>query len=34
MTNHPTADLARFCAQLHYEDLSAYSAGTSTLLAT
>src|ERR1700687_1280540 len=23
MTNHPTADLARFCAQLHYEDLSA-----------
>ena len=23
MTTHPTADLARFCAQLHYEDLSA-----------
>ena len=23
MTNHPTADLAHFCAQLHYEDLSA-----------
>jgi len=23
MTNHLTADLARFCAQLHYEDLSA-----------
>jgi 2-methylcitrate dehydratase PrpD len=22
MTNHPTADLARFCAQLHYQDLS------------
>ena len=22
MTNHPTADLARFCAQLHYENLS------------
>src|SRR2546429_2001329 len=21
MANHPTADLARFCAQLHYEDL-------------
>src|SRR5260370_15806637 len=22
MVNHPTADLVRFCAQLHYEDLS------------
>ena len=23
MTNHPTADLARFCAHLQFEDLSA-----------
>ena len=23
MVNHPTTDLARFCAQLQYEDLSA-----------
>jgi 2-methylcitrate dehydratase PrpD len=23
MANHPTADLARFCAQLQYEDLTA-----------